>query len=45
MYNFDDYANDKNNLIAKLEGAKSTIAELQDMGIDVSDSLKKLTVR
>ncbi len=42
MYNFDNYVNDKNALIAKIENAKNSIAELQDMGIDVSYSLKKI---
>ena len=42
MYNFGDYANDKNTLIEKLEKAKNDIAELQNMGIDVSYSLKKI---
>lgn len=42
MYNFGDYVNDKNALIAKIERAKNSIAELQNMGIDVSDSLKKM---
>lgn len=42
MHNFVDYVNDKNALIAKIERAKNSIAELQNMGIDVSDSLKKM---
>lgn len=42
MYNFGDYTNDKNTLIAKLERAKNDIVELQNMGIDVSCSLKKI---
>lgn len=42
MYNFGDYVNDKNSLIEKIEKAKNSIAELQNMGIDVSYSLKKI---
>lgn len=42
MFDFDDYVNDKNALIAKMEETKNNIAELQNMGIDVSYSLKKI---
>lgn len=42
MLNYNDYANDKKALIAKIEKVKNSIAELRDMGIDVSDTLKKL---
>ncbi|MDE6725173.1 MAG: hypothetical protein K2J79_06170, partial [Ruminiclostridium sp.] len=41
MVDFSNYVNDKNSLITKLEKAKSYIDELGNMGIDVSESLKK----
>lgn len=42
MYNFSDYVDKKNDLILKMNGAKSKIVELEDMGIDTSDAIKKI---
>lgn len=42
MLNYNDYANDKRALIAKTENVKNSISELRDMGIDASETLKKL---
>lgn len=42
MYNFEDYVENKKALIEKIENTKASIAELGEIGIDVSESLKKL---
>lgn len=42
MYNFEDYLSNKKVLLSKIENAKTKILELQDFGIDVSESVKKL---
>lgn len=42
MYSFNDYIDNKNELIVKMEGVKSKISELDAMGIEVSDAIKKI---
>ena len=42
MYNFSEFVDDKNQLIRKIEKIKLKISELQEIGIDVSESLHKL---
>ena len=42
MYSFDDYLSNKSGLINRMEETKSNIAELESMGIDVSESIKKI---
>lgn len=42
MYSFDDYISNKSGLIHRMEETKSNIAELESMGIDVSESIKKI---
>lgn len=42
MYSFNDYIDNKNELIMKMEGVKSKISELDAMGIEVSDAIKKI---
>lgn len=42
MYNFEDYLSNKKVLLSKIENLKTKILELQDFGIDVSESVKKL---
>ena len=42
MYNFNDYIDKKNDLIVKMECVKSKISELDGMGIEVSDAVKKI---
>lgn len=42
MYNFNDYIDNKRALVNKMESVKSKISELETMGIDVSESIKKI---
>ena len=42
MYSFNDYIDKKNELIMKMESVKSKISELDSMGIEVSDAIKKI---
>lgn len=42
MYSFNDYIDKKNELIMKMESVKSRISELDAMGIEVSDAIKKI---
>jgi predicted GTPase len=42
MYNFENYLSNKNALISKIDSVKTKISELSDLGIDISDSIKKL---
>lgn len=42
MYSFNDYIDKKNELIAKMKGVKAKISELDGMGIEISDTIKKI---
>lgn len=42
MYNFEQYASNKNELINRIETVKAKIAELAEMGIDVSEAIRKM---
>ena len=42
MYNFKDYVSNKDALLSRVEAIQGKIAELGEMGLDVTDTLKKL---
>ena len=42
MYNFEQYIENKTELIQKMDSAKSKIIELEKFGIDTSESVKKI---
>lgn len=42
VYNFEQYIENKTELIQKMDGAKSKIVELEKFGIDTSESVKKI---
>lgn len=42
MYDFGNYVDNKAALVEKIKKTKESIAELKDMGIDISDSIKKI---
>lgn len=42
MFNFANYASNKNELIASIDATKAKIGELEALGVDVSEALKKI---
>jgi GTPase Era involved in 16S rRNA processing/RNA polymerase-binding transcription factor DksA len=42
MYNFEKYTANKNELLAKMDAVKFKIMDLDSLGIDVSESVKKI---
>ena len=42
MYNFNEYINDKRQLMNKMQEVKLKLSELNDFGIDITESLKKI---
>lgn len=42
MYNFEKYTSNKSELLASIESTKSKIMELENFGIDVSETIQKI---
>lgn len=42
MFNFNDYNNEKNKLLQKINAVENKMQELCDIGIDVSESISKI---
>ena len=42
MYNFNEYINDKRQLMNKMQEVKLKLSELNDFVIDINESLKKI---